>query len=65
MADLHELREGVLKVQSHSITTSKDEKKNETFQWLDKAFSNFKRLINGTYHGRQTDDHLYLGEYTC
>lgn len=53
-----------LQVQSHLITTSKDEKKNETFQWLDKAISNFKKFIDGTYHGRQADDQLYMEEYT-
>ena len=53
-----------LEVQSHLITTSKDESKNETFQWLDKAISNFKKFIDGTYHGRQTDDQLYIEEYT-
>lgn len=53
-----------LEVQSHLITTSRDDKKNETFQWLDKAISNFKKFIDGTYHGRQTDDQLYLEEYT-
>ena len=51
-------------VQSHLVMTSKDEKKNETFQWLDKAISNFKKFIDGTYHGRRTDDQLYLEEYT-
>lgn len=53
-----------LGAQSHLVTTSKDEKKNETFQWLDKAISNFKKFIDGTYHGRQTDDQLYMEEYT-
>jgi transposase-like protein len=53
-----------LQIQSHIITTSNDEKKNEVFQWLDKAISNFKKFIDGTYHGRQTDDQLYMEEYT-
>lgn len=53
-----------LEVQSHLVTPSKDERKNETFQWLDKAISNFKKFIDGTYHGRQTDDQLYMEEYT-
>ncbi|RIV20870.1 IS1595 family transposase [Alicyclobacillaceae bacterium I2511] len=53
-----------LGVQSHLITRSRDGNKNETFQWLDKAISNFKKFIDGTYHGRQLDDQLYMEEYT-
>lgn len=52
-----------LKVQSHLVTTSKDGNKYETFQWLDKAISNLKKFIDGTYHGRQEDDQLYMEEY--
>ena len=48
---------------SHLVTTSKDEQKNETFQWLDKAISNLKKFIDGTYHGRQMDNQLYLEEF--